>query len=468
MPNQFPVFKNPMKTFLSTFALVLIAASLTADTGALASAVERGLIEEEVNRDMEAAIAAYESAVAHFDRNRQLAATAVYRLAETYRRTGRTDEAARLYERIVREFHDHPELAAQAAERLPQERLDAMERTSASPDLSPVTIHIQTEDGRPLQGFRVEMTARDERDGRRLHASGVSDESGLALARSMPYGEYRLSISEPSGWRAFFHGFTVEFGAPVEKVVIGPDPENRATLELDTALDEKAFKGLKFGEVQPTPRHRSRTVPSSRSAPEPGEESEFWGSFPELGNGIEEVGVVVQVTGTRSIAQPEGPPQAWHWRPAHRSTWVLATNEKASLLQTLAPDTVRLPESPPYFHLPPDGPAYSIAFLRVDRKPISDENALEVPPVEISLSVTRIIGKADPEVASSLGLAEADEIWLEAKLEPNSRWPTQILSRKNWQRETDNRSHLLSHTLSMEPGETRHFTFESPPLHDSP
>ncbi len=115
-----------MKTILTTLCFAFITSSALAETPSLSTAVQRGLFEEEVNRDFSAAIRAYESAVADFDRERKLAATALFRLAENYRRAQRTGEAEALYERVFREFHDITELARLAAERLPEERLASL------------------------------------------------------------------------------------------------------------------------------------------------------------------------------------------------------------------------------------------------------------------------------------------------------------------------------------------------------
>jgi tetratricopeptide (TPR) repeat protein len=70
----------------------------------------KGLLEEEVNRDLEAAIRAYEAAVTWFDDQRNAAATAVFRLAECHRKLGRTDPAIALYRRVLTEFPDHTTL----------------------------------------------------------------------------------------------------------------------------------------------------------------------------------------------------------------------------------------------------------------------------------------------------------------------------------------------------------------------
>ncbi|MEO6183037.1 MAG: ankyrin repeat domain-containing protein, partial [Verrucomicrobiota bacterium] len=53
---------------------------------------------------------AYQSVATQFDKDRKLAATAIFRLGEVYRKQGKTNEATAQYERIVREFSDQPEL----------------------------------------------------------------------------------------------------------------------------------------------------------------------------------------------------------------------------------------------------------------------------------------------------------------------------------------------------------------------
>ena len=91
---------------LSFFA----AGSLFAATNDLSSFLQRGLLEEEANHNLDAAISAYQSAVAQFDKERQLAATAIYRLGESLRKQGKTNEAVVQFERIVREFPEQMQL----------------------------------------------------------------------------------------------------------------------------------------------------------------------------------------------------------------------------------------------------------------------------------------------------------------------------------------------------------------------
>lgn len=76
-----------------------------------ARTLTRNMLEEEVNADPQAAAKNYEAIVSNFDRQREVAAQAIVRLGEAYRRMGRIDEARSMYARILREFVDFPDLA---------------------------------------------------------------------------------------------------------------------------------------------------------------------------------------------------------------------------------------------------------------------------------------------------------------------------------------------------------------------
>ena len=97
-------------------SIVLSAALLTASLrllGAadpLSEALQKGLLEEEANHNLDAAIQAYQSAVSHFDDQRKIAATALFRLGECYRKQGKTNEAVAQYQRVLQEFPDQDSL----------------------------------------------------------------------------------------------------------------------------------------------------------------------------------------------------------------------------------------------------------------------------------------------------------------------------------------------------------------------
>src|SRR5579862_2759362 len=84
--------------------LLLMPFGAFAATDDLSTTLSKGLFEEEANHNLGAAIKMYQSVIDRFDTDRKLAATAVFRLGECYRKQGSTNEANAQYQRILREF----------------------------------------------------------------------------------------------------------------------------------------------------------------------------------------------------------------------------------------------------------------------------------------------------------------------------------------------------------------------------
>lgn len=120
-----------MKTNLCIGILLLAAVFAHAQTNSLTGLLQQGLFEEQANRNLDAAIADYQTLAAQFDKDRQLAATAVFRLGECYRAQGRTNEAASQYQRIVREFSDQQMLVTLSRQDLAGMGIAASQETAA-------------------------------------------------------------------------------------------------------------------------------------------------------------------------------------------------------------------------------------------------------------------------------------------------------------------------------------------------
>jgi ankyrin repeat protein len=103
---------------LLLLTVALPASPARAATNDLTTALQRGLFEEEANQNLGAAILAYQSVAGQFDKDRRLAATAIFRLGECYRKQGNTNDAAVYYERILREFSDQPTLVTLSRQNL--------------------------------------------------------------------------------------------------------------------------------------------------------------------------------------------------------------------------------------------------------------------------------------------------------------------------------------------------------------
>ena len=78
-------------------AILLLTAPARAATNDLTAAIQRGLFEEQANQNLGAAIQAYQAVANQFDKDRKLAATAIFRLGECYRKQGNTNDAAVQY-----------------------------------------------------------------------------------------------------------------------------------------------------------------------------------------------------------------------------------------------------------------------------------------------------------------------------------------------------------------------------------
>ena len=89
---------------------LLLGAVPTGTQERLADQLRKGVTQEEATQNVEQAIRTYQAVVAQFDEDRKAAATALYRLAELYRKTGRREQAVAAYQRVVREFGDQAAL----------------------------------------------------------------------------------------------------------------------------------------------------------------------------------------------------------------------------------------------------------------------------------------------------------------------------------------------------------------------
>src|SRR5438067_10574338 len=99
-------FERSMKTIALTVLAVLLLGFAQESRAAesLNETFQKALFEEEANHSLEAAIKAYQSVLEQTDEQRKLAATAVFRLGECYRKLGKTNEASAQYQRVIQEF----------------------------------------------------------------------------------------------------------------------------------------------------------------------------------------------------------------------------------------------------------------------------------------------------------------------------------------------------------------------------
>lgn len=91
--------------------LLLTIFTATASTNQFLQKLQAGLLEEEVNRNLDRAITIYSNLVSQADADRAMFANALFRLAETYRKSGNTNEAVATYQKLLAQYPDHHSLA---------------------------------------------------------------------------------------------------------------------------------------------------------------------------------------------------------------------------------------------------------------------------------------------------------------------------------------------------------------------
>ena len=104
------------KLIVSTVLLIASIFLTRAGDGQAVASYERGLLEEEAHHELDAAIYNYRESLAYLITNRQMLASAVFRLGECYRKQGKLTEARLQYRRILRDFPDQTSLARTSQE----------------------------------------------------------------------------------------------------------------------------------------------------------------------------------------------------------------------------------------------------------------------------------------------------------------------------------------------------------------
>ncbi|MCC6232489.1 MAG: ankyrin repeat domain-containing protein [Verrucomicrobiales bacterium] len=106
-----------MRTLACLLIWLLLLPALRA-AESVEQSFQAALLAEEARRDLDAAIRGYETVIAQLDAQRALAATAVFRLGECYRKAGRTNDAVAQYQRLLREFPTEATLTRLSRENL--------------------------------------------------------------------------------------------------------------------------------------------------------------------------------------------------------------------------------------------------------------------------------------------------------------------------------------------------------------
>jgi tetratricopeptide (TPR) repeat protein len=102
--------EETMKKILALLFLICMAQIAFAQND-MADLLRKAIVEEEANQDLGKAMAAYNDILMQYEEHRVIAATALFHLADCYRKQGKKEPAIAAYKRLLREFPEQVKLA---------------------------------------------------------------------------------------------------------------------------------------------------------------------------------------------------------------------------------------------------------------------------------------------------------------------------------------------------------------------
>ena len=100
--------------FRTAIAIMLASAATGLAQEHMADTLRNGILVEDAKQNPRGAIQQYQAVMTEFAAARQTAATALFRMAECYRKQGNRPQAIAAYQRLLKDFADQGKLAAQS------------------------------------------------------------------------------------------------------------------------------------------------------------------------------------------------------------------------------------------------------------------------------------------------------------------------------------------------------------------
>jgi tetratricopeptide (TPR) repeat protein len=100
--------------FRTVIAIMLACGATGFAQEHMADTLRNGILEEDSKQNPRAAIQQYQAVMTQFAEARQTAATALFRIAECYRKQGNRVQAIAAYQRVLKDFGDQTKLAGQS------------------------------------------------------------------------------------------------------------------------------------------------------------------------------------------------------------------------------------------------------------------------------------------------------------------------------------------------------------------
>jgi ankyrin repeat protein len=245
-PRSATAVQNLASLLLCVFALMPLG--LRAATNDLSAALRQGLFEEEANRNLDAAIASYQSLAAQFDQDRQVAATAIFRLGECYRKLGRTNDAVGQYQRILREFADQSTLVTLSRQNLTGLGVESQprfqQRLAAIIQRNPQDSTASTVTGSAARAAEMEAEAASLKV-QIEHLSGLNREGArVAVQQNFPNPVLTKLMQDLAEAEQQLAGLTNDY-APTDLHIIRATSQMKAiNAQIDAQVDGE-IKGLR-------------------------------------------------------------------------------------------------------------------------------------------------------------------------------------------------------------------------------
>jgi ankyrin repeat protein len=227
------------------FVVNFFAVNCSASTNDLATALQKGLFEEEANRNFPAAIEAYQGVINRFDEDRKLAATAIFRVGEIYRKQGKTNEANAQYERVAREFSDQSTLATLSQSYLGPALAINAPTTNANSESAPTAD--EAEEVRKIRAMIRDspdlINAKDQGGNTRLHAAARLGH--LVVSRFLVENGADVNAQEHEGWTPLHIAASGGHKALVELLLSHGASARLTDANSNTPLHAAARKGFR-------------------------------------------------------------------------------------------------------------------------------------------------------------------------------------------------------------------------------
>jgi len=181
----------------AALAAIVLGASAPAAAESASVLLEKGIFKEQTAGDLDAAIKIYRQIIDDAEANRKLVAQAHYRLGTCLLKKGDKKQAAACFQKVVSQFHDQKQLAADAGKQLAEIYPGTAERLPLEVISWIIDKHMEAYKQAQAKGLRVNTHIYGVDDRGNLYPGGlltVKNETGRVIAEEISIGNFSYSI----------------------------------------------------------------------------------------------------------------------------------------------------------------------------------------------------------------------------------------------------------------------------------